>query len=263
MLARAVGRLRKTSNGISVCQGICHPPLAAKTPHSPRYWSDQEVEASQDPLPLFVFCHATSFCKEIWQPFVDELQKLSREPFRWVSFDFSCHGDSRAEADANHWKDWKVAKEDVCSVLKEFRGDCNKIVGVGHSMGATSLVLAELENPGMFATLQLMEPVIFPHPESSNRPDAITEGLKRSAMKRRSEWSSFEELEQYMQTREAFKKFDSRAMKAYIHGGFRQTEDDKLTLKCQPQHEVNVYAGRPNSEEMKLDQVNCPVNILA
>eukprot|EP00960_Hanusia_phi_P021431 633301-Hanusia_phi.AAC.1 len=85
-----------------VFDSIASQPSSASSPHTsqpqilerPRRRDDQwhgrvvrtmtlfAVEANNEPLPLFVLCHATSFCKE---PFVDELQKFSREPFRWAA----------------------------------------------------------------------------------------------------------------------------------------------------------------------------------
>ena len=49
---------------------------------------------AKDGLPLFLFCHANGFCKEVWRPVVEELSKIARAPFRWIALDFSGHGDT-------------------------------------------------------------------------------------------------------------------------------------------------------------------------
>ena len=128
MFSRAAGRVVRLSSGVAVLQGTCHPPLAAHTRLTPRHWkeADDQVglgfrvgthgiswnpttpprvekadatlpleqrgtgarDAPKGGLPLFLFCHANGFCKEVWKPVVEELSKLAREPFRWIAMDF-------------------------------------------------------------------------------------------------------------------------------------------------------------------------------
>jgi hypothetical protein len=47
------------------------------------------MDSPKEGLPLFLFCHANGFCKEVWKPVVEELSKLARAPFRWIAMDFS------------------------------------------------------------------------------------------------------------------------------------------------------------------------------
>jgi len=82
--AKSVGRLTRTSCGVIVNHGSVHPPLAAHTSRTPRDWREEDAHVNEDPPPLFLFCHATGFCKEVWRPVVDELTKFARAPFRWA-----------------------------------------------------------------------------------------------------------------------------------------------------------------------------------
>ena len=109
----------------------------------------REKMGAKDGLPLFLFCHANGFCKEVWRPVVEELSKIARAPFRWIALDFSGHGDTaKAVKMGDKWADYAV--HDIVTVLKEWQGDSSYVVGVGHSLGGASLLLTELQYKGAF-----------------------------------------------------------------------------------------------------------------
>ena len=90
-------------------------------------------DAPKGGLPLFLFCHANGFCKEVWKPVVEELSKLARAPFRWIAMDFCGHGDTtKGVQDGDKWEGFAV--NDIVTVLKELQGDSAYVVGVGHSL---------------------------------------------------------------------------------------------------------------------------------
>lgn len=37
---------------------------------------DEQPSPVKEGLPLFLFCHANGFCKEVWKPVVEELSKV-------------------------------------------------------------------------------------------------------------------------------------------------------------------------------------------
>jgi len=156
--AKSVGRLTRTSCGVIVNHGSVHPPLAAHTSRTPRDWREEDAHVNEDTPPLFLFCHATGFCKEVWGPVVEELTKFARAPFRWAALDFAGHGDSRAlpgEGPA----DWQAFGRDVDAALAQLRKDSSVVVGVGHSMGGAALLLSHLSGES-FSRLVLFEPIV-------------------------------------------------------------------------------------------------------
>jgi pimeloyl-ACP methyl ester carboxylesterase len=213
MFARAAGRVARCSSGVSVLQGTCHPPLAAGTPQrSPRRWRDSDAQddpaASNEGLPLFLFCHANGFCKEVWRPVVEELSKVARAPFRWIALDFSGHGDTaKAVPASGRWEEFAV--DDIVSVLKEFQGDSRYVVGIGHSLGGAGLLLTEATHKGAFDLLALFEPVVLPHPDDLQRLTGLTEQqwvgyMQKNALKRRNDFADLSEISKYMKSRKAF-----------------------------------------------------------
>ena len=197
---------------MSACR--CHPPLAATTAITPRYWNSDTFEGqvsptSRDPentskIPLVLFCHANGFCKDIWKPVADELSAFAIAPFRWISMDFSGHGSSR-KIRTGGTIDWQFAVEDVSEVLNEYR-DGAPVVGVGHSMGATALLMSSLasrEDDMGLRLLVLFEPILFPTSKSDN---SFTDALCQSALRRRHTWTSSEEAQAYLARRPVFRR---------------------------------------------------------
>ena len=89
-----------------------------------------------------LFAHATGFCKEVWLPIVDDVADACQ--IDAVLFDTRAHGSSGRSDPPLDW--WDLGRDVLA--LTDPQG---AVVGVGHSAGAASLVLAELMAPGTFA----------------------------------------------------------------------------------------------------------------
>jgi len=48
-----------------------------------------------------VFCHATGFCGQVWQPGADRLNAAFEGEFRCIAFDFRGHGRSSLPTDGD------------------------------------------------------------------------------------------------------------------------------------------------------------------
>ena len=255
---------------MSACR--CHPPLAATTAITPRYWNSDTFEGqlsptSRDPentskIPLVLFCHANGFCKDIWKPVADELSAFAIAPFRWISMDFSGHGSSR-KIRTGGTIDWQFAVEDVSEVLNEYR-DGAPVVGVGHSMGATALLMSSLasrEDDMGLRLLVLFEPILFPTSKSDN---SFTDALCQSALRRRHTWTSSEEAQAYLAMRPVFRRFDPRAVAAYARGGTLANADGSgVTLACDPEDEAALYRDGPRILRRRIHEVQGPCHVVA
>ncbi len=99
--------------------------------------------------------HATGFCKEMWGPVVDP-HLLGQAV---LAFDQRGHGDSAVPTPPFDW--WDLGRD---TLQWRHRLGEGGVVGLGHSSGATALMMAELLEPGAFQSLVLIEPVVFPGP---------------------------------------------------------------------------------------------------
>ena len=202
--------------------------------------------------PTLAMLHATGFCKETWTPLIDELRSLGLNN-EIVAWDQRAHGDS---GPLSTMADWWDLGHDASAAVDSMEPP---IVGVGHSSGGAALVMAELLHPGSFATLVLVEPVIFPPPHGREEDSLLAEG----ALRRRRSFSSRAEARQNYFRKGAFANWDERALDAFVLGCFAD-EGDRITLKCRPEDEAEFYrAGSAHGVWDRLDEVGTPTLIVS
>ncbi len=206
---------------------------------------------SGESAPTVVFVHATGFCKELCAPLIDDTRELIGD-FRAMAIDQRAHGDSAAPNPPFDW--WDIGRD-----LVELVADARPVIGVGHSAGGAALVLAELLQPGTFASLILVEPIVFPPPFGRFAANPMAAGARR----RKPGFPSREAAFANFASKEAFAQWDPRAMEAYIRGGFRH-EDDGVVLKCTPEHEAEFFmAATDHGAWDRLDEVATPCLVVA
>lgn len=185
--------------------------------------------------PPVLLSHPTGFHGRIWAPVA---RRLIDTGHRVWSFDFRGHGDSDApESDFS----WHGFASDVLAVAEHLgvAGD-PKLLAAGHSKGAASLLLGEVERPGIFPRLWLFEPIVLPFddPQPANHDNP----LSRSARRRRDEWRSTEEAYAAFSSKPPLDVMTGESLRAYVDYAFRDRGDGVLVLKCRPENESKVYA---------------------
>ena len=195
-----------------------------------------------------VFAHATGFCGAVWRPVRSLL-----EDFDSTTFDFRGHGSSVSARTVRSW--WETAS-DALAVASHVGHD--RIIGVGHSMGGASLVMAELLRPGTFAALVLIEPIVFgpPYGRDSDHP------LVTLALRRRERFESRAAVLDSYRSKPPFSAWHPDALAGYVEGGF--VEDvDGVRLACSPRAEAEVFtAASAHAAWERLGEVVAPVRIL-
>lgn len=187
--------------------------------------------------------HATSFCGAVWRPVVDALEGVD-----CVSWDFAGHGSG---PELSLPVDWTVFGEQV---LDETRPGG---IGVGHSMGACALIMAQLTDPSRFEFLLLVEPVIFPgpHVRQEHRLSVI-------ASKRRRSFESRAAARENLVAKDAFAAWDSRALDGYVECGLKG--EGPVELACDPEVEADIYrASNAHATWDRLGEVDIPILVLA
>jgi pimeloyl-ACP methyl ester carboxylesterase len=193
--------------------------------------------------------HATGFCKELWGPVADLLQ-----PNPVVAPDQRGHGDSTTPPPPYDW--WDFGR-DLLEVVAA--GRPARPVGLGHSSGAASLVMAELLRPGTFASLVLVEPIIFAVAPARMEDNPMT----AAALRRRSTFASAGAVVESFRSRGAFAGWTDEALSLYAAHGFRPGPEG-WTLKCRPETEAEFYRGAmAHGAWARLHEVSCPVLLAA
>lgn len=202
--------------------------------------------------PLLFFCHATGFCKEVWQPVVDELAAI-KSGWKAVLIDQRHHGKSQGFAPDYDW--WNLAR-DLLAVVD----DRKPAIGIGHSGGGAAVAMAELTARETFAGAVLVEPIVFPPPYEV----LVDHPLEEAARKRRAEFASFEAVFEAYHGRGPFARWTDAALWAYVHGGFRPTADGTVALRSQPASEAQFFLhASAHGAWDRLGELSLPVKLLA
>lgn len=189
------------------------------------------------------FAHATSFCGAVWSPVISGLDGVE-----CVTWDFAGHG---AGPRLDLPVDWRVFGEQVLD--ETVPGG----IGVGLSLGAASLTMAQLADPDRFRFLVLIEPIIFPGPHGrrENTLSVIT-------VKRKRVFESREAARDHFASRDAFANWVPSAVKAYVECGL--VGEGPVELACDPEVEADIYrASNVHDTWERLGEIEIPVLVLA
>lgn len=198
--------------------------------------------------PDLLLVHATGFHARLWLPMVARLQSS----FRCVAFDSRAHGDSGEPADEVY--DWRRFTRDVMAVVDA--AGLDRPVGVGHSCGAATLLMAEQDTPGTFRSLYCYEPVVAPTDEPG--PPSGDNPLAVGARRRREVFESKDDAMARFASKPPFDGFAPAALQAYVEYGI----DDSGRLKCRGENEARIYErGFSHDAFRRLAEVQCPVTV--
>lgn len=189
------------------------------------------------------FAHATSFCGGVWAPVVRGLPETE-----CVTWDFAGHGQGPP---LEKPVDWTVFGEQVLDETTPGG------IGVGHSMGAVALVMAQLADPGRFRVLVLIEPIIFPGPHvRQDHPMSVV------AAKRTPGFASREVAREQLSAASVFADWVPEAMDGYVDCGL--IGEGPVELACNPEIEADIYrASNAHDTWERMSDVEAPVLILA
>ena len=181
--------------------------------------------------PTVIFCHATGFHGRYWDPICKQLCS----DFHCVSLDFRGHGNSSLPLGTS--LSWVGMAEDLLSVVDQLNLD--PALAVGHSMGASSILLAEQIRPTTFKAAWLFEPIVI-SPTTFTEKNSKGGTLAASARKRKEIFTSRKEAYERYASRPPFSSVDSDALWAYVNYGFSDHEEGVI-LKCRGEIEAQVF----------------------
>ncbi len=210
--------------------------------------------------------HGTGFVAEVW----DDVARELTADYTVYALDRRGHGDShKPAADRYHFQDFA---EDVCAAIEAL--GLSNIYGIGHSAGATDLLLAAKLNPARFSRLFVMEPTVMdPRAARDGGLSDFAIGAVQGVLRRQAEFESAEAVFQRYQAAPAFANWTASSLRAYIRHGFAAQQDGRVRLRCTPELESavlrpifeameQVYAGDARGNPFAwLSEIACPVRV--
>lgn len=178
-----------------------------------------------------VFAHATGFHGRVWDAII---ARFPDHPA--FAIDIRGHGRSRAGPIA----DWRVLASDVADFLDQ--AGITGAVGIGHSMGAHTLLQVAADHPEAFSRLVLFDPVILAPEYYTAAETQFTADNPHPAIRRKRDFTSVEAMIERFATRDPYDLFDRQVFEDYCrHGLVPAASGDGLELACAPEVEASVY----------------------
>lgn len=217
--------------------------------------------------PVALLLHGTGFVGEVW----DEIANGLAARYTVYAVDRRGHGASDKPG-RYHFADFA---SDLAAAIDTL--GLSNIYGIGHSAGATDLLLAAKLLPDRFARLFVMEPTVMDPsvvPGSDARLSDQGEAAVSGARRRQAEFASAAAAFERYRNAPAFAPWSEYALRAYITHGFAHLPDGRVRLLCSPDVETEilrpifeameqVYRGddRGNPFGWLRELNNCPVRI--
>jgi lipase len=211
------------------------------------------VEGLAPAVPL-VFAHATGFHGRVFDAIIE---RFPAHPA--YAIDLRGHGQSGG----GPISDWKVVARDVATFLDA--AGLSGAVGIGHSMGAHTLVQVAADHPEAFARLVLFDPVILAPEFYAPGEPLYTADNPHPAIRRKRDFASAEEMMERFRERDPYRLFDARVFEDYCrHGLVPAPSGEGMELACAPEMEASVYASsRSNGAVLEAAQrVAVPVLVV-
>jgi pimeloyl-ACP methyl ester carboxylesterase len=153
-----------------------------------------------------------------------------------VAIDSRGHGASEVPQERDAYQ-WRYLGEDVLAVVDAL-GLGENLLGVGHSAGGAHLALAELERPGTFRRVVLLDAIIGP-PAFFESP--VLDALVQQALKRQQSFENRDTARARFASKSPMNAWAPEALDAYVEFGLTDTEDGQVTLNCPPGIEAWLY----------------------
>ncbi|MGY8705883.1 alpha/beta hydrolase [Bradyrhizobium sp. 18BD] len=214
--------------------------------------------------PPALLVHGTGFVAEIW----DEVARDLASTYTVYAHDRRGHGASH-KPNSYHFLDYA---DDVCRVIDAL--GLRDVYGIGHSAGATDLLLAAKLLPGRFIRLFVMEPTIMdPRAARSGGLDDDSLSRVQGALRRQSEFDSLDVVFERYRAAPVFADWTETSLRAYVRHGFVPLEDGRVRLCCTPEIEsamlcpiyeamTQVYVGDARGNPFTgLAEIDCPVRV--
>ncbi|MFT3975566.1 MAG: alpha/beta hydrolase [Sphingomonas bacterium] len=180
-----------------------------------------------------VFSHANGFNARTYRTILSPLA----QGFRLLAIDLRGHGASTLPADPARHPGWHCFRDDLLALLAaETSGP---VVLAGHSMGATTSLLAAATAAERVKALALFDPVIFDGAQVIDRSG--NNSLASGAERRRAVFPDKASVVTGYTGKGAFRTWRPEQLADYVEAGFTATPEGEVVLACAPAWEASNF----------------------
>ena len=154
--------------------------------------------------------------------------------YKIYALDFSGHGESESTLNFQNWLFFRDQLLELISYLK-----LENVIGIGHSIGGACWLMASKLIPKKVQRLILFDPTILDIPKLL-LGKIIGNPLAKSAIKRRKNFQSLEQVRKIYRKFSAFSKWDEEIFEDYLATCFKTTENG-VELRCAPELEAKIF----------------------
>jgi pimeloyl-ACP methyl ester carboxylesterase len=149
-------------------------------------------------------------------------------------------------ADSTAFSDWRVLADDLEQFLDQ--QSLERVIGIGHSMGATTTLRLALCQPGRFQFLVLIDPVIFP-PFMSVAWDLVfrlglayrLHPLVKGALRRRTCFENRSAMFANYRQKQVFSRMSDASLQAYVDSLACADPQGQIQLCYPADWEARIY----------------------
>ena len=215
----------------------------------------------QPDRPTLHWAHATGFNALTYTPLFNRLT----DRFNIKAWDMRGHGTSQATPPIDAFTSWSLYYNDLTDWLEAAP---EPVVLGGHSIGATTSLIAAAQVPDKVRGVVACDPVLIHGPVAWLAAAAKRIGfdhwipLAKTAAARRRTFPSRQAVFDKYKNRGAFKTWPDEWLEAYIEAGFVETPTGEVTLACTPEWESRNFALTEHRALHRLAGLTVPVHLL-
>jgi pimeloyl-ACP methyl ester carboxylesterase len=159
-------------------------------------------------------------------------------------------------------RDWSLFVGDLRDELG--RRGLRGVIGVGHSLGAVTSLLAAVADPGLFSAVVAVDPLILTGPRSLFWRTAKAIGLGgrlgivRGARRRRNLWSNRAEARAAYSRKKVFAGWDPEVLDDYLECGMIDLSSGEVYLRYPKEWEARIFKAAPHDLWERLLKLTIP-----
>ncbi|WP_189387460.1 alpha/beta fold hydrolase [Bacterioplanes sanyensis] len=209
--------------------------------------------------PIVHFLHGNGFCSRTLWPMAQQL------PASWHLIFTDIPGHGRSPQPDHRMPDWQAMAESIARQI-ETMSNGRAVMAVGHSMGGVLSLLMAARYPSLFASVDMLDPVLFT-PEVVWAQRLMRKSgfwkrtrLVRSVASRRRHWADKEQMQASLRRKSLYRQWNDEALQAFVCHGSRPVADG-VELACDPAWEASIFGSYPRGLWSAVHRLTVPTRI--